>query len=224
MIPPSTNENITLKKDLEIIKAEEKHYDLLEKKNEQLMIYAHDAKNHLTAIRNLNNNKEIAEYIDRMTESLTNYSNVCHSSNKMIDAIINRYITECEMKHIDFAYDVKLCDLSYIDNTDIVAILSNLMNNAVESAEKADGGFISFAIDRRNRFEVLVIKNSCPEKPDKKDGMYLSSKNDKENHGLGLRSITQTVQKYGGDFCNEYDEDKKIFISTVIVKRPTKEQ
>lgn len=50
------------------------------------------------------------------------------------------------------------------------------------------------------KFEVI---NSAPE-ADKKEtlvnGLMATTKADKENHGIGMRNVKETVEKNGGDF------------------------
>lgn len=43
-----------VRSELSRIQSEKNYYQILEQQNQQLMIYAHDAKNHLAAIRSLN--------------------------------------------------------------------------------------------------------------------------------------------------------------------------
>ena len=39
------------------------------------------------------------------------------------------------MRNIHFEYDVKLCNLNEVEDIDLVAILGNLIDNAVSAAE-----------------------------------------------------------------------------------------
>jgi sensor histidine kinase regulating citrate/malate metabolism len=52
-----------------------------------------------------------------------------------------------------------------------------------------------------------------PEAPRKRAGSYVSSKTDKENHGLGLKSVKRTVDKYKGDMLVKYENG----VFTIIV-------
>ena len=68
------NELLTLKSEMEKAETEKTYYSIIEKQNENLRSYADDAQNHLEAIRNLNNDPQIEEYINKMSERLTEYS------------------------------------------------------------------------------------------------------------------------------------------------------
>lgn len=76
-------------------------------------------------------------YISKMTESLATYSKVSHSGNHILDVIIDKYVTECKIKKIKFDFDIKNNNLKNVEDYDLVAILGNLFDNAVEAAEKS---------------------------------------------------------------------------------------
>lgn len=67
-------ELLRLKTDVEKAETEKTYYSIIEKQNENLKTYAEDAQKHLEAIRNLNSDPQIEEYINKMSERLTEYS------------------------------------------------------------------------------------------------------------------------------------------------------
>ena len=85
-----------LEAEIERIKIEQSHYDILKKQNGDVLRYAHDAKNHLAAIKNLNDNPAIDSYIDKMSDDLQIYTKVNHTGNITFDVILNKYLYECE--------------------------------------------------------------------------------------------------------------------------------
>lgn len=193
------------------------YYHILEKQNEDLRIYAHDTKNHLNAIHNLNSDPEIDTYLAKMISRLKTYSSVCHSGNHMLDVIISKYVTECEMKKIDFSFDVCVTNLNYVKSDDLVTILSNSLDNAIEAAEVSEKKTISLATDHINTYDVITIINSCDHPPKTKGEELVTTKKNKDIHGLGIKSIRQTLKAYSGDYQWEYDEGKKEFTLMISV-------
>lgn len=187
------------------------YYHILEKQNEDLRIYAHDTKNHLNAIHNLNSNPEIDEYLTKMISDLKNYSSICHSGNHMLDVIINKYVTECDMKGLNFSFDVFVTNLNYVRSDDLVTILSNALDNAIEAAESSLNKTISIATDHINTYDVITIINSCDNPPKTKGNDLATTKKNSDIHGLGIKSIRKTLKQYGGDYQWEYDENKREF-------------
>lgn len=211
------NELFQLKNEINRIEIEKTYYDILEKQNQDLMIFAHDAKNHLSAIKSLNTDPQIEKYINQMTESLASYSKVSHSGNQTLDVIINKYITECEIKGVNFAFDIRLKNLEYVEDYDLVTILSNLLDNALESAEKSEKREVSLSTDYRNTYDVLIITNSCDIAPKLVNEKLFTTKRDKKFHGVGLKSVFKTLKKYNGDYDWEYDQQNKVFTTTVMI-------
>ena len=210
-------EAMQVRSELSRIQSEKSYYQILEQQNQHLMIYAHDAKNHLAAIRSLNSDPRINSYISKLTEQLREYTRNCHSGNKLLDVMIHKYSVDCEMRGIRFDYDVKLCNLSKIEDIDLVAILGNLIDNAILAAEMSNKRWISVATAQRNSYSIIVITNSCDIPPKHNGHQLITSKIDNQIHGFGLKSVKKTLRKYEGDFEWEYDDKNKEFAVTVMV-------
>ena len=194
------------------------YYNILEQQNSNLRAYAHDTKNHLSAIKNLNTNPEIEMHISQMSESLAEYSKVCHSGNHTLDVVVDKYVTECQINGLDFKFDIKNNNLSTIEPYDMVTILGNLLDNALEAAKTSTQKTVTFETDYRNDFSVIIVSNSCDTNP-MSDGKTLpvTTKGNKQLHGFGLKSVRNTLKKYNGDISFDYDNREKVFVVTVMV-------
>lgn len=211
------SENLRIKSENERLQTEKAYYDILEHQNHRLMLYAHDAKKHLTAIRNLSSDAMINEYIEKLSAQLGAYANTCHSGNKTLDVIINKYAAECDIHSIKFEYDVKPCNLKNVDSMDLVSILGNLLDNAFTATEKAEKPFISFETTWRNDYSVIVIANSCDEEPISHGAHLITTKKEHKLHGFGLKSVRETLKKYSGDLNWEYNSAEHLFTMTVML-------
>ncbi len=214
------NETLHMKAEYEKLQTEKSYFQILESQNQQLMIYAHDAKNHLAAIQSLNQDPKISKYVSKLTEQLADYSRNCHSGNKLLDVMIYKYSVECEMKHINFEYDVKLCNLSDVEDIDLVTILGNLIDNAITASEKSKRKSVSLATAKRNSYSILVVTNSCDEAPQTNGRNLITSKADRNFHGFGLKSVKKALKKYQGDFEWDYDESTHNFTITLMIGEP----
>lgn len=212
--------SMQVKNEMNRLQTEQSYYHILEQQNQQLMIYAHDAKKHLSAIHALNNNPQIDDYVVKLSDQLAEYTRNCHSGNKLLDVMIHKYCVECEMRNIHFEYDVKLCNLSNVEDIDLVAILGNLIDNAITAADRSHKKTVSFATAKRNSYSIIVITNSCDESPSTQGRQLITSKADSHRHGFGLKSVKKTLKKYQGDFEWEYDESSCNFTVTVMIGDP----
>lgn len=194
---------------------EQAYYKILEQQNENLMLYAHDAQKHLAAIASLTNDPAIGEYVGKLSNQLKTYSKNCHSGNRLLDVIIHKYSLDCGAKGVSFYYDVRQCNLSEVQDIDLVAIVGNLMDNAVSAATGSSKQQIALETTCRNGYSVLIISNSCDVPPIAKDNRLISTKNGL--HGFGVKSVQKTIKKYQGDFNWEYDEQTHTFTMTVML-------
>lgn len=199
-------------------KTEKEYFDILEKQNQNLMLYAHDVRKHLNAIRELSQDPNVNEYVTNLCGELTAYTQSCQSGNKLLDVMINRYVLDCELKEISFEYRVRECPLRCLEDLDLVAILGNLMDNAITAASESEKKWVSLTTSVRNTYNVIVIKNSCDIPPRAQGEKLLSTKENPRFHGYGLKSVAKAVKKYYGDQYWSYDPDNQIFTMTVILQ------
>ena len=96
-------------------------------------------------------------------------------------------------------------------------MLGNLLDNAIEATEKLESEkdiFVSLVYQK----EKLLIKIRNPYAGVlKKDraGNYKSEKKDRENHGIGLKSVRKVVEKYEG--VMEIHTEDQVFEMCVIL-------
>lgn len=199
------------------LQTEQSYYQILDQQNQQLMIYAHDAKKHLAAIQALNEDPEIGSYVTKLSEQLKDYSRSRNSGNKLLDVMLHKYEIDCKMRGISFEYDVKVCNLSQLEDIDLVAILGNLLDNAITASEQSTEKYISMSTVYRNRYSVIIVSNSCDTPPKHSGSHLVSTKAGTGLHGFGLKSVAKAIQKYDGDYEWDYDADKHLFTFTVMV-------
>ena len=60
--------------------------------------------------------------------------------------------------------------------------------------------------------------NSSDTKPKMIGNFYLSTKNDNDLHGIGLKSISRIVKRYFGNLECNYNETDKTFHTSILLK------
>lgn len=210
-------QTLQIQSELSRLQTEQSYYQILDRQNQQLMLYAHDAKKHLAAIQALNEDPAIGNYIAKLSEQLNDYSKSRSSGNKLLDVMLNKYEIDCKMRGITFEYDVKTCNLSQLEDIDLVAILGNLLDNAVTASEKSAQKHITLSTVYRNRYSVLILGNSCDTPPKQSGNRLISTKSESGFHGFGLKSVAKAIEKYDGDYEWDYDADQQVFTFTVMV-------
>lgn len=196
---------------------DKRYFEIIEQSNKDMRIFSHDIKNHLTQIRNLENIEAVQSYIDSIYPNIEKFSFTGISKNKMLDLIISKYVTLCEKKNIKFSVDVKTANLAYVSDSDLSTLMNNLLDNAVEAAERADERFIQvYIFSKGSMHDGLVIKNSCAISPKAENGELKTTKQNKKTHGVGTKSIRKTLKKYDAVYGWKYDENSKIFETDIV--------
>lgn len=196
---------------------EKRYFEIIEQSNKEMRVFSHDIKNHLTQIRNLEDIEEVRRYVDSIYPDIEQFNRTGISKNKMLDLIISKYATLCEKKNIKFSVDVKTANLSYVRDTDLSTVMNNLLDNAVEAAEKSDDGFIQVHIfSKNNMYDGIVIKNSCSVAPITEGGALKTTKPNNKVHGIGTGSIKKTLKKYDAVYGWRYDKDLKVFKTDIV--------
>lgn len=198
----------------------ETYFTILEQSTKDMHLFAHDLKNHITHLRNLNSVDDIHLYLDELYPNLDKFMSIGISKNKVLDLIISKYKILCENKGVKFYVNIKTANLDYLNDTDLSTILNNLLDNAIEAAECSQERVIYLNIFSKNQMnDAIIIKNSCDTKPFSDKEFLFTTKKEKELHGFGIRSVLKTLNKYNALHNWNYDEVTKHFETTVVIPK-----
>lgn len=212
-----------LQSELERKEIDEAYYKVLDYQNEELKTLVHDEKSHLSVIKSLSNVDEIEKYVDKIYDDLNKYSSSGKTKNKMLDLILNKYKVLCEKDDIDFYVNIRTANLSFMENTDLTTMLSNILDNAIEAAKNSKEKKIDLSINRVNGGDMFTCINSSDVKPVSVAGVLKTTKEDKKFHGAGTKSIKRMVNKYKGEYEWDYDEEEKEFSTLIMFPANKKE-
>lgn len=166
----------------------------------------------------MSDSKEINEFVDNMIGEISTYNRVCKTKNKILDLILSKYIDICDDKKITFDIDIISDNLEMLNGNDISSLFNNLLDNAVEAAEKSKDKTISLQISTSiSSYHKITIINSCDVPPDSINGKLITTKRNKKAHGFGTKSINQTISKYNGEMQFEYDNANKLFKIIILI-------
>lgn len=201
------------------------YYEMLLSQHENQSILIHDIKKHLQSIHTLNTKKEhdkISLYIQELLQSsdLKESSRLC--DHEMLNTILARYGRQCLNKHISFHVDIRSGIIDFISDADITSLFCNLLDNAVEAAERTPDSFIEVNACKREKtpFVVITAVNSSRKNPfEKQSGQLITMKAHKYKHGFGIKSIRKIVTKYHGDIQMYYDDNTLTFHTIITLKQ-----
>lgn len=204
------------------------YYKMLLSRDETQNILIHDIKKHLQAIALLNeqgDSGKIASYIDQLAGSpdLQAASRIC--DHEFLNAILCRYKHDCLEQHIDFYTDIRSGTLNYVTENDLTSLFCNLLDNALEAAEKTVSASIRLVVTHMPQAELTVITvvNSCQTNPFQKNGKLISTRKGSARHGFGLKSVERIVLRYNGNMELYYDEEERMFHAVITLKSDSRQ-
>ncbi len=203
----------------ENVESEASYYKLLNKQNEDMKKFIHDEKNHLSVIKSIAQNNEVDRYIESLYKEIDGYSIIGNTQNKFLDLIINKYKHICSEYKIKFDTLINTANLSFISEPDLIALLENILDNAVEAAKNTDTKKIELSINKKNGFDVLVCNNSAVHRPILQGENFVTTKNKSGFHGVGISIIKKVVAKYNGIFEWSYNDLNKEFTIYIVFKK-----
>lgn len=124
------------------------------------------------------------------------------TENKMFNAIVNKKLSEAENKGIKIRCNIydNLNDFNGINDLDLCIIFSNLLDNAIEAEEKVPNPEIKLTIFSKAGYICFKLENFVMYDISKINPELKSTKNNKEVHGIGLKSVNELIDKYDGIF------------------------
>lgn len=200
----------------ELADQEKKYYyhqaEILEENYEEMRKFRHDMKNKLITIQQLVENgkiEEAKEYLAELEGKLTGLKAFSSSGYTVVDSVINYKLSKAQTEGIRVEANVKLPKELVFHTDDLVIVLGNLLDNAIEAAKKAEGDkYILLNFFFYRGVIELEIKNSFNGQVRKTENGFETLKDRKEFHGIGLKSVKYVVDKYAGDIHFSYTDNE----------------
>lgn len=200
----------------EIIDLREKYYKKLIENNDEVRQFRHDLKAHMICLKKLANDGKYNEfncYLNEVESNINIFYNKVNVGNEISNIILNEFYEEAVNNKIEFECSGKFRGNILISSYELCVLFYNLVKNAIEEC-------LHIEISKRKIFlmvksykesVVIQISNSVSKPIDidmiEKNG---TTKEDKRNHGYGMRNIKRIVKKYNGVVKYKNSDDKFI--------------
>lgn len=207
---------LSLQRDKLSLETQEKIQSLNNENISELNKWKHDMNHVLNAIQYKMNHQEYDkanQIINQMNNHLNQTQIIMKTNNDLLDhLLLQKY--DLLKKHdmtLLTSYNTCICPL---EDTHFCIILGNLLNNAIENC-KGEHKFIYLLIEPKARYYHIEIKNTINESVLEKNPYLITQKQDKEKHGVGLKSVRLLVDRYHGKIS--FHEQSGYFIVNIII-------
>ena len=181
------------------------------KKYDQTVHILHDVNKHIKAIEGLYGAEQgntAGEYAAEIRELLKPLIPVQYTENPILNILLTDKESVMREKGISVTIKVDNVNRNFLAPIDITTIFGNLLDNAIEAAEKLEGEkYISIKIGSYHKMIAASIENNCGEVK-WKNGFPVSAKG--KGGGIGLLNVQSSVKKYDGNLILKSDGNKFI--------------
>lgn len=213
------SENYKQKQDLALLELQNDMLYKAEKNTEKAFNMwrssIHDYKHKVFAIKRwLDEEKieEVKKFVNEESEILNQKVFYTKTGNDIVDAIVNTKQNIAEEKGILFSMNIALPEKLVISDLDMVSILGNLIDNAIEACEKQNRKYIDIVIKDVKKMLIIKVTNFYE---DQIPINYSTSKEKKVMHGIGLKNVKNIVDKYSGTY--EVVQEQNEVITTIML-------
>ena len=198
------------------IKSEEENYKLIEEKYTEIRQLKHDISNQLAAARRMfkqGSGPEAAKHLNRLYLKLSEASGVCYTGISSVDAVVNMKWNLSVSQKIPFSCKVLVSEEMDIDELQLCRIIANLLDNAIEGAQRctADDKYVYISIIQNNHKLRICVMNSSNEV----DTENLITNKEGYGHGIGVNSVREAVNNLDGILSFKYE--KGIFTADIMI-------
>lgn len=193
------------KKEQELTKQQinmyENELEIMKKSYYNIRALRHDMKHHMMELKFLvkkGEYDEILTYIDSMGVFILNSDEYVDSGNKEIDSTLNYLLQKADKILDNTKINIVLPENLSVHTFSINVILGNLLENAIDAAQKSKEKYLSIDMRTKRGLLFITIENSYDGSIQLNKNEIVTSRKNKESHGIGLKNVKMIVEEQGG--------------------------
>lgn len=199
-----------------LLHEKERQYNISKENIELINLKCHDLRHQ---IRSMSAERGLpADAIKEIEKSISIYDAAVRTENEVLDTILTEKSLKCRVDGISLTCIADGHSLDFMDAADIYSLFGNALDNAMEAvmALEEKKRNISVVVRRvRSMVSVNITNHYEGEMRLDADGFPLTSKEDNGFHGIGLRSVRNIAERYGG-ICSVSTENNKFVLNVLL--------
>ncbi|MBQ8093394.1 MAG: sensor histidine kinase, partial [Clostridia bacterium] len=185
----------------QLVRDRQTQYEFSKENIDKINRKCHDLKHQLKALEYLSDQERMKQ-IRETQHAIDFYDAVVHTGNEALDVLLTEKSVYCMNRAIRLSCTVTSSRLQVIELVDLYTLLGNAIDNAIESVDRLDENekkVISLNVSDLGQMLHIQIENYYAGTLELADGLPVTTKEDRDNHGYGVKSIRSIISKYGGD-------------------------
>mgnify|MGYP004647177643 CR=1 FL=1 len=194
-----------------IIQLQQTYLSSYTHKYQELRKFKHDYNKQILMIKDyyLNQQDQLLPYLNTLSHHLSKPNN--DSQNHIIN-MLYQYFKE-EYPQVHSSIDDQILGTITMDDSKLSSLIYNLFKNSFEASSKTTAKDVSIALKNKNSHLYIQIRNSIDQPVTLKEGY--TSKDNKDDHGIGLTIIHDIVNEYHG--INQYQQTENYLVNDIIL-------
>ena len=191
---------------------DKRQYEQTKRSIDLINARSHDLKKQVGALLAMGRaDDETTRALEETRRSIESYEHRAQTGSDALDALLTQKLMQADAQETTLTYLVDGADFDCLGAVDLYALFGNALDNALEATARIperERRIINLKATRRQGLLIMRCENYMAAAPQvAPDGQMVSSKEDRDNHGFGLRSIRLVVERHGGHVTLQADGD-----------------
>ena len=195
----------------------EVYYQGLQQQERQVRQLRHDLRNHLTVVQGLlerNDTQGAIGYLEQMAGSQALQGVRRFSENEAANVVLSAKTEAMEQAGITADFVISLPKELPVADMDLVALLGNALDNAMEGVKNAEEKRIILRCKVNKGMLMLRVENpiGVAVNPD-----LATTKTDKSAHGFGIPGMREIAERYQGTLDADVKDGRFILLICLVI-------
>lgn len=146
-----------------------------------------------------------------------------YCGNPVVNALISVKAEKAREKNIEFLAECQLGDLSSMEEIDLCSLFGNMLDNAMEACGRMpqeEHRRLVLKAKVKGGYQIIRTENTYSPKENQGD-FFKTTKEDRLNHGYGMKLIERICRKYGGELKTQVTQNQ-VFVTAYLDLEKTK--
>lgn len=202
----------------QMLYSEQRRYEQERQIHDAINLKCHDIRHQIAALGDAGYQEELK----KIGQLVNIYDAAPHTQNAALDVALSGKMLACTNLGITMTCLADGRRIGFMEDSDIYALFGNILDNAIEATKtvtEEEKRIISLTIGTTGDLLLIDSQNYYAGEIRFVDGLPQTSKENKEYHGFGTRSIKTLTEKYGGDL--KISAENGIFRLSIMLPIPT---
>jgi hypothetical protein len=179
----------------------ERQYEISKDTIDLINVKCHDIKYKLGSVLAAGQTPS-AKTIDDLNRSISIYDSRIETGNNLLNVLLTEKSLYCEQNGIRLSCMADGRKLSFMEDGDLYCLFGNIVDNALEAVKsigEKERRVVNIVVKAKNDMLIVQEENYFNGEISFRDGLPVTTKENKDYHGFGMRSIRMITRKYEGE-------------------------